>query len=90
MLANEMKELSKNSRNNNEKLNEYWEKTIEMIRETARQGLNEMSYVKVAWSHDYDNYSIMNKKLEDNGFRVVEGWEIGKPMRNSRSKYIIW
>ena len=98
MLANEMRTLSRDSRNkNNEIINKYWEDVIDKINEAARKGENEISfYQKFYYDFDNETYSvqeirnIIRKKLEDEGFHVVKGYQIGKPMRNSESIYIVW
>ena len=97
MLANEMKNLSETSRNNNDVIKEYWEDVIEKIKESAKEGKNEISfYQKFYYDFHNEKYDvqelrdIMKKKLEDEGFKVVKGYQIGKGVRNSESMYIIW
>lgn len=89
-LSNEMKELSKQSRNENELISSYWEDAKVKIKAKASEGLNELCLYEVKGCLEAKTRDIMIKKLEDEGFRIMCGSQLGKGMRNSATLYIVW
>lgn len=88
MLANEMKTLSKVSRNLNEEFNKQWEEMKNKIKEYANKGENKCTLV-------YGKYNeLLIEKLKENGFRVAMAYEIFPNvfygMRGSATKWVMW
>lgn len=70
MLANEMKELSKVSRNLNDGFNKQWDEMKARIKENAQNGINYCPMV-------YGKYNEqLIEKLKENGFKVMRKMEL--------------
>jgi uncharacterized protein (DUF302 family) len=88
MLANEMRNLSSVSRNENKGFQEQWEKMEEKIRETAKNGENYCSMV-------YGRYNEqLIEKLKENGFKVMRKMELFPHIpygaTNCMTHYVVW
>ena len=88
MLANEMNELSRKSRNENSGFQEQWEEMEKQIREYANKGENKCTMVYGR----YDKQLI--EKLKENGFKVGMACEIfphiSYGMRGSATHWVLW
>lgn len=88
MLANEMKELAKKSRNENTGFNKQWEEMQDRIRKTAIEGLNYCPMV-------YGKYNEqLIEKLKENGFKVMRKMELFTNIpygaTNCMTQYVVW
>ena len=88
MLANEMKNLASESRNNIEGFNKQWEKMMIAIRNSAKEGKNYCVMV-------YGNYNEqLIEKLKENGFKVMRKMELFPHIpygaRNCMTHYVVW
>jgi hypothetical protein len=88
MLADEMKRLSSQSRDNDNGFNKQWEEMQEAIRKSAKEGLN---YCKMVYGK-YDEQLI--QKLRENGFRVMPKMDLFPHIpygaTNCLTKYVVW
>ena len=95
-LANEMNTLSKIAVDLDTELNDIYIKFISKIRDKAMKGEKEISWYDNPIYYKFKNpnrnklLNMLKSKLEREGFRYVYGYQIGKPMGNSQSEYIIW
>ena len=88
MLADEMRNIAKDSRDSSVGFVKQWEKMKDRIRETSREGMN---YCIMVYG-DYDERLI--QKLTDEGFRVMTKMELFPQvqygMRGCLTKYVVW
>ena len=95
-LADEMKNISDSVRDSSDEFNSIYNKCMERIRACAKDGKREMCWYDNGFYYDFDNpnrakyLDMLKRKLEDNGFKVRYGYQIGKPVYNSQSEYIVW
>ena len=88
MLANEMKELSKVSRNTNDEFNKQWEEMKTRIKENAQNGINYCPMV-------YGKYNEqLIEKLRENGFKVMRKMELFTHIpygaTNCMQQWVVW
>ena len=88
MLANEMKEWSKVSRNLNDGFNKQWDEMKARIKENAQNGINYCPMV-------YGKYNEqLIEKLKENGFKVMRKMELFPHIPygavNCMTHYVVW
>lgn len=88
MLANEMRNIAKDSRDSSVGFVKQWEEMKDRIRETAREGKN---YCIMVYG-EYNEQLI--QKLTDEGFRVMTKMELFPQvhygMTGCLTKYVVW
>ena len=96
-LAAEMINVSRSVRDVDDEFREVFQTAKDRIKEKAMTGAREISWYDAApiW-YDFKNpnrnrlVEMLKQKLEEEGFKYRIGYQIGKPMGNSQSEYIIW
>lgn len=88
MLANEMRNIARDSRDTNIEFMKKWEEMKDRIRETAREGKNYCIMIR----GKYDEQLI--QKLENEGFKVMTKMELFPQvhygMTGCLTKYVVW
>ena len=87
MLAEEMRRISEQNLNTNEKFNEIYNKLLESIKEASKNGKSRTTFGCYGY---YEFRDQLISKLENDGFRVVRGYEIDAGYHNQMTTYIIW
>ena len=96
-LATEMANVSKSVRDVDDEFKKVFQIAMDRIKEKAMKGDREISFYDIApvW-YDFENpnrnrlVEMLKSKLEEEGFRYRYGYQIGKPLGNSQSEYIVW
>jgi hypothetical protein len=94
--ANEMRAITNQAMNDNEEFNKMYDSFMKKIREKAMAGEREISWYDNPVYYDFKNpnknklLEMLKNKLSENGFKYVYGYQIGKPIGNSQSEYIVW
>lgn len=94
--ANEMRQIADQAMIENEEFNKIYDSFLKKIREKAMNGEREISWYDNPVFYDFDNpnrrryLEMLKNKLSSRGFKHVYGYQIGKPISNSQSQYIVW
>lgn len=95
-LASDMRNLSQVSASLDTEFKEVYDDFVKKIKARAEQGYREIRLDDNKLAYDFENpnrerlLDMLKQKLQDNGFNLVRGYEIGKPMGSSMSKFIVW
>lgn len=92
-LADEMRRVSKSVANCDEEFKGVYKSVLDKIKKAAEEGEHEIVFgIMCSYSNpNYDRYKRMViRKLEDEGFRYVYGYQIGKGTGNSMTDYVVW
>lgn len=93
-VADAMRTISEAVADGDARFNEIYKDFIGKIKEEAEKGYREICFYEHCISYSEEKYDVyvnaLKKKLLNDGFKIVKGYQIGKGISHSETTYVIW